>query len=245
MYDIELAVDVDGKMRSCTKKNYIIALADTVKADSCFGESGSDICITVKTFNTTPIHYMFIPIEYPGDVSLTLDSLNTNGCRTDYFEVCELTQFDPFNKRFVVHIRTDDIGVNPPLPSGEGDVVNVYMSISGSATDGQSATIHFDGYDTHTPAIYSDYLNYSLESVSSAVIVGCCQGIRGNIDGDENDTIDIADLVYFVEYQFGDGPAPVCFDGADLDASEELDIADIVYFVDYAFNGGPAPLGCM
>ena len=75
---------------------------------------------------------------------------------------------------------------------------------------------------------------------------GCCEGIRGNVDGDPSDQINIADLVYFVEYAFGNpsGPEPPCFEEADVDASEQLNIADIVYMVDYYFYGGPAPLPC-
>ncbi len=244
MHDVTLGADIDGRIRSCRKKNYIIALADTVKTDSCFGSPGSDICITVKTYNSVPVNYMYIPIEYPGDVSLSFDSVNTNGCRTDYFDICELIQFDPYNKRFVVYIKTDNTGINPPLPSGEGNIVNIYMSVSESATQGQSATIYLDGYSTYTPTIFSDYLNYSLASVSSAVVVDCCQGIRGNVNGDENDTMDISDLVYFVDFMFKAGAAPICFDEADIDASGELDISDIVSFVDYMFNNGAEPAGC-
>jgi hypothetical protein len=73
----------------------------------------------------------------------------------------------------------------------------------------------------------------------------CCQGaIRGNVDDDPLDAIDIADLVYLVSYSFGGGPAPVCDIEADVDASGGLDIGDIVYLVTYSFGGGPAPLPC-
>ena len=78
--------------------------------------------------------------------------------------------------------------------------------------------------------------------------IPCCLGIRGNIDNDLMDEINIADLVYFVDYSFGNpsGPEPECFDEADVDASTDLDIADIVYLVSYMFGipSGPAPLIC-
>lgn len=74
----------------------------------------------------------------------------------------------------------------------------------------------------------------------------CCTGIRGNVNGDVLDEIDISDLVYFVDYAFGSpsGPPPPCFEEADVDASLSLDIADIVYLVTYMFGSGPAPLPC-
>ncbi|MFQ5453975.1 MAG: M28 family peptidase, partial [Candidatus Zixiibacteriota bacterium] len=74
----------------------------------------------------------------------------------------------------------------------------------------------------------------------------CCLGIRGNIDGIAD--IDIADLVYFVDYSFSQppGPEPPCPDESDVDGSSGVDIADIVYMVDYMFSQppGPEPINC-
>ncbi|MDH4035201.1 MAG: hypothetical protein OEV80_15525, partial [candidate division Zixibacteria bacterium] len=73
-----------------------------------------------------------------------------------------------------------------------------------------------------------------------------CVGIRGNVDYDPGDVIDISDLVYLVDFMFSGGPEPVCFDEADIDGSgvEPIDIADLVYLVDYMFTGGPPPAAC-
>ena len=75
---------------------------------------------------------------------------------------------------------------------------------------------------------------------------GCCVGIRGNIDGDPDDQINISDLVAFVNCIFLD-----CFDACveeqDLNASggaTPIDISDLVYFVVYMFENGPEPLPC-
>ncbi len=81
---------------------------------------------------------------------------------------------------------------------------------------------------------------------------GCCTGIRGNYDGDVLDIIDIDDLVYMVEYQFGDppgsNPAPPCFEEGDADPVEspngEIDIGDLVMMVEYQFGSGPPPPDC-
>ena len=82
--------------------------------------------------------------------------------------------------------------------------------------------------------------------------LSCCVGIRGNVDGDVGDNIDISDLVYLVDYMFTGGPAPTCWEEANVDGSgdgppdgsEDIDISDLVYLVDYMFNGGPAPVAC-
>ena len=64
----------------------------------------------------------------------------------------------------------------------------------------------------------------------------------GDIDGSGTLPIDIADLVYLVDFMFNSGPEPPVMEAADVDASGGLiDIADLVYLVDYMFNEGPEP----
>jgi hypothetical protein len=73
---------------------------------------------------------------------------------------------------------------------------------------------------------------------------GCCIGIRGNVNYDASDDIDIADLTYLVEFLFGGGVPPACIEEADLNASGAADISDLTYLVDYLFGGGPQPHPC-
>ena len=74
---------------------------------------------------------------------------------------------------------------------------------------------------------------------------GCCIGIRGNVDYDAFQEIDIADLVYLVDYMFSGGPEPPCYDEADMDGSGGIiDVADLIYLVHYMFTGGPEPVAC-
>lgn len=74
--------------------------------------------------------------------------------------------------------------------------------------------------------------------------IGCCVGIRGNVDGDPQDIIDISDLTYLTDYMFGGGTAPPCMEEADVDDSGGIDIADLVHLVNYIFCGGVAPSNC-
>lgn len=77
------------------------------------------------------------------------------------------------------------------------------------------------------------------------VYMGCCVGIRGNVNNEDGEPgIDIADLVYMVEYQFLTGPEPLCFEEGDVDTSGGIDIGDLVYLVEYQFLSGPQPLDC-
>ena len=73
---------------------------------------------------------------------------------------------------------------------------------------------------------------------------GCCVGIRGNVDNDPGNNIDISDLVYLVDYMFCQGPESPCPEEADIDGSGVLDISDLVRLVDYMFNSGLPPESC-
>ena len=64
---------------------------------------------------------------------------------------------------------------------------------------------------------------------------------RGDANGDG--AIDIADVVYLVNYLFIDGPAPSPLEAGDANCDGKVDIADVVYLVNYLFIEGPPP-GC-
>lgn len=74
--------------------------------------------------------------------------------------------------------------------------------------------------------------------------------IRGNVDGDPDDQITIADLVYLVDFMFNSGPEPTCWKEANIDGDligdilQQVDVADLVHLVDYMFSSGAAPQNC-
>ena len=60
-------------------------------------------------------------------------------------------------------------------------------------------------------------------------------------DCDGNGEIDIADVVYLINYLFIGGPAPDPLWVADCDCDGEINTADVVYLIKYLFLGGPPP----
>jgi hypothetical protein len=73
----------------------------------------------------------------------------------------------------------------------------------------------------------------------------CCVGIRGNVDGDAGDQINVADLTYLVDYLFKGGNPPPCPDEGNVDGIGATNVADLTYLVDYLFRGGPEPPPCL
>jgi hypothetical protein len=62
---------------------------------------------------------------------------------------------------------------------------------------------------------------------------------RGDVNGDGD--IDIADVVFLLNYLFLDGPEPTPLEAGDADCNGEVDIADVLFLINYLFISGPAP----
>ncbi len=89
-----------------------------------------------------------------------------------------------------------------------------------------------------TNVIVLDTANVKVNNGS--VVVGL-SAVCGNIDGYMDPMeIDIADLVFLVEFMFNEGPAPEPPWVANMNCDEEMtDIADLVMMVEFMFNEGP------
>jgi hypothetical protein len=145
----------------------------------------------------------------------------------------------------------------PSAPDNRaGEQIN-WQVISSGGTDGSSASFGLQGTVGQTAVGGGTSDNYGLTHGFWQEFEGgggtCCMGpIRGNVDYDVGDQIDISDLVFLVDYMFTGGSAPTCWEEANVDGSgdgppdgsEDIDISDLVYLVDFMFNGGPAPLPC-
>jgi hypothetical protein len=77
-------------------------------------------------------------------------------------------------------------------------------------------------------------------------IVDCCLGMRGNINHDNADEIDISDLNMMVNFMFRGGATPPCLAEANIDGIGDAnpDIADLNGLVAYMFRNGAAPAAC-
>jgi photosystem II stability/assembly factor-like uncharacterized protein len=79
---------------------------------------------------------------------------------------------------------------------------------------------------------------YYVDEDTLAVTV---YAIRGDANADG--AIDIADVVYLINYLFTNGPAPEPLEAGDANCDGLVDIADAVYLINYLFIDGPPPCG--
>jgi hypothetical protein len=102
----------------------------------------------------------------------------------------------------------------------------------------------FSGSSTDLETTVAKARQWLLDHVATQCVTTCCIGIRGNVNGDGAESIDIADLTFLVNYMFKSGPTPTCVEEANVDGIGGLDIADLTYLVSYMFKSGPDPVAC-
>jgi glucose/arabinose dehydrogenase len=61
---------------------------------------------------------------------------------------------------------------------------------------------------------------------------------HGDVNDDE--TLDVGDVVYLIEYLFRGGPAPAPLESGDTNCDGVVNAGDVVFLINYLFKGGPA-----
>jgi len=65
------------------------------------------------------------------------------------------------------------------------------------------------------------------------------QGVCGDVTGDSQ--VNVADMVYLIEWIIRDGPPPFDTVDANADLCNSVDVGDLAYLIGYIFYGGPPP----
>ena len=248
LFDVKLEIDAAGDIFPYTKHNYIASIGDTLVGDTSFCSAGSNVCVTISAYNTCPTRYITIPIEYGGTFNLYLDSVSTVGCRTDYFDTVKVIHSDTWIKRKTYALISSSDGSQPELPNGYGALLKAYFTVGSSVPPNDTNFIITDGYSSYLPSYNGSMINYQIKSIPGVLHTsGCCMN-RGNADGiiGSGGPIDIADLVYLVNYLFKGGSAPGCLDEGDCAVPPDGNILvdDLTYLVNYLFKGGSQPPPC-
>jgi len=63
--------------------------------------------------------------------------------------------------------------------------------------------------------------------------------LTGDVTGDEE--INIADVVYLINYLYKDGPVPSPLFLGDVNCDSEVDISDVIYLINYLYRDGSEP----
>ena len=108
-----------------------------------------------------------------------------------------------------------------------------------------TAFVELDGYLTFSPQFSGSIATYEPAVKGGIITITCCEGIRGNVNGDLFDEVNVADLTFLVDYLFRGGMAPPCPEEGDINGNSDINIVDLTYLVDYLFKSGLPPADCL
>ncbi len=76
---------------------------------------------------------------------------------------------------------------------------------------------------------------YASNLRPGCTVCGCCVGVRGNVDGDGGESVDIADLTVLVDHLFISFTPLICETEGDMVIDASVDIGDLTFLVDHLF----------
>ena len=193
--------------------------------------------VIIESDGTIILQYLTIAAGF--DVaSGTVGIENPDG--TDGLEIAYLTAYLHDSLTVLITapyswLKADKTSGN--LLTGESDIIEFEFT-TGSMVTGV--------YQSNIVITSNDPNNNPVIIPAELTVTDIPPFICGDIDNNSEGP-DIADLVYLVDYQFGQpsGPPPPIIYAADVNADDGIDIADLVYMVDYMFGDPQGPdLNC-
>jgi hypothetical protein len=234
-YNVALRIVATDTVITRILNNRISVLADTVLTRDIAGNPGREVEAVVEGVNYVPLKQLVLPVDYAGQLGLSLDSFSVAGCRTQVFDSTKLSYFDSINRRAEFTLFSVD-GNASPLPAGRGPILKLYFRIPSTPLPGATSVIKLDGFTGHSLKFAATNFEYVPVNVPAAVSLAM---ICGDASGDGS--VDISDAVFLIQYIFSGGPAPNPILAADTNCDSSIDISDAVYLIQYIFSGGPAP----
>jgi len=164
-------------------------------------------------------------------------------------------------EEYGIHIITDSLSDGALFDNYEDTVVAkgfsddfLYQVISGALPDGLSIdsltglisgdAVAMGDFTFTIRATHLVFPTYTDEAEYSINIGMPTTDIPGDANVDQS--VDVGDAVYLINYIFRDGAAPVIPNWADANADCQVNVGDAVSLINYIFREGAAPqLGCV
>ncbi len=232
-FDVTLYATTSGKATyPYTATTYITALADSMIGENVTGDAGTQVEVNIYAANTIPISGLRIPVDYSGNLNLTLDSWTTTGCRTDYFDYANNVAAD---SKKAVYLIYNTNPATPDLDPGSGPVLKLYFTIPGGATPDQGAQVSVEEFWTYVPQFFAKIVpNYTPRLVPGSVALpfDC-----GDVNGDA--AINIFDITDIISYLYLEGDPPDPMKSADVNADCTVNIFDVTRLICYLYLDCP------
>ncbi len=122
----------------------------------------------------------------------------------------------------------------------DGLEIAVLPAPSSSYTDSDPVAPFIHEYEIVATAAGPLCDSYSTTSCTATGDVAV-EGVFVRGDSNNDMTINLADSIFILSYQFADGATPSCLDAADANDDGTVDISDGIWLTSYFFTDGPAP----
>jgi len=192
--------------------------------------------VEVRFFNDNQIKGITCPFLIGGPVSY--DSVSFTGSRVDSLEFATVN-YDLAQSKLL-------IGAVPvaeePIAPGSGGLCKIYFTLNDTTGPITLDTTFFApsndlAFVTGSPPV--DYIPQFTGGVFPILVY-----LPGDATG--NRFVDIADIVFIVNYVFKGGPAPILIVAGDVNSDCNINLSDIIFLVNYVYKGGTSPVpGCI
>lgn len=196
---------------------------------------GAALSIEVAAVDTTGAYASWYPCTI---------SLNFTNVAPQFSSGCDTLVVLEYSDSAVVHFEV-----------GDCDPSNFYIGGVNTTPDGSYGIDSATGLFTFNTTYADSGIDYTfliyvtdgfdVDSCKIVVRVNCCDGIRGDYNGDGEDA-NILDLTFVVDYIFrGSGISGYCPTESDINSDgASSNILDLTFLVDWIFRAGPAPGPC-
>jgi hypothetical protein len=140
------------------------------------------------------------------------------------------------------------VGLSDDPPDSSGSMVRISETGVEDTTDQTGSFLfadvgagHYLFQITHPGYVPLDTAVQVLGGLDFQFTLEIGSYIRGDANYDQE--INVADVVYLVNYLFRSGPSPVPYFAGDASGDGKIDVSDLVYLINYLFREGPPPGG--
>ncbi len=229
LYSPSLIITTADSSYSAIGTKMISVMAESLLVASVTGEPLEKIRVDIYAVNHLPATRFIVPIAWDGPLFLSLDSVSTQGLRTEYMGTPGL-----IHSNQVAKAKTFEISSNTPVAEGNGPIMSAYFQLPIIQLAG-SNPIDVSGYGIYLPKITTVRGTYVASTTIGNVTMGCCVGMRGNADNSPDQIVDIGDLTRLIDYLFISMDELECLEEANTDGEGVVDIGDLTVLIDYLF----------
>jgi hypothetical protein len=217
---------------------------DKMILSTASADPGDTVSLPLFLDNTLPATGISCKIVFDSTL-LSIQDMDTIGTRLQGWEQVH-SIIKPGS--LFLHAMPNYFGEPPSLdsmPAGSGALVKIDFLVSDQATPGSVISVEFqnDPYWQLYWGHYNAYTHDGSDFIQPATVSGWISVSTNIFRGDvtRDGVIDIADVVYLLNYLFFGGPAPNPLALGDTNCDGVVDIADVVFLLNYMFVNGPPP----